>query len=248
MNMDLSLILLISGIAAILIGLAFCIFGYKLARILLPLCGVLIVEGALYFFVYDLLNLSVLNTWLFFGASSIAIYLALFFAKRIAGFFMGLLAGALVSLYAVYAFGLHDFAYLYPACFTVCVMAGLLALAYQKAGVIVFSSLFGACLVSFAGLYLLIVGSDPTEFLVYGNILVPLEQFLSGNTLLVGGAALGAAVIGALLQFYVTSYKQVLSYGTPGDGSFRLKRKSARSDGWIDNESQPANHSEDFDI
>ena len=64
--MDLSLLILICGCAALLISLLQCFFGYKLARFLLPFSGLALFEGLLYLFVYDHLRLDVVSTWLFF--------------------------------------------------------------------------------------------------------------------------------------------------------------------------------------
>jgi hypothetical protein len=221
--MDLSLILLISGIAVAVLALVFCAFGYRLGRFLLPLCGLVVLEGALYLFLYDLLALDRLGTWLFFGGSSLAFYIILFFLKRLAGLFAGLLGSAMLLFFIVTALDLGSLPYVYPACLTLCVVAAVLAVAYQKAGVIVGTSLFGGSLCAYLVIYIAFFGVDPADFSV-GNILVPLWQSLSANAYLVAGAALVLSVLGIVAQLLWTGRDQVLGNGAEEDHSFRIRR------------------------
>lgn len=101
------MILLAIGIAALVISLLHCFFGYRLARFLLPVCGVLLIEGALYIFVYKSLMLDTMGTWLFFAGTGLSSYFVLFFFQRIAAFFTGLTGAALFLVFVVYAFSLH---------------------------------------------------------------------------------------------------------------------------------------------
>ena len=220
--MDLSLILLISGIAAAVLALAFCFFGYRLGRFLLPLCGLVVLEGALYVFLYDLLVLDTLGTWLFFGGSSLAFYIILLFLKRIAGLFAGLLGSALLLFFVVTALDIGSLPYVYPACLTLCVVTAALAVAYKKAGVIVGTSLFGGSLCAFLVLYIVFFGVNAVDF-SYGNILVPLRQYLSANAFLVAGAALVLSVLGIVAQLLWTGHHQVLGDEVE-DGSFHMHR------------------------
>lgn len=222
--MDLSLILLISGIAVAVLALVFCIFGYRLGRFLLPLCGLVVLEGALYVFLYDLLALDTLGTWLFFGGSSLAFYIILLFLKRIAGLFAGLLGSALILFFIVSALGLGSLPYVYPACFALCVVTGVLAVAYTKAGVIVGTSLFGGSLVAYLGLYIVLFGVDAADF-SYGNILLPLWQFLSANAYLVAGVAIVFSVLGIVAQLLWTGHHQVLDHDVEEDRSFRVRAR-----------------------
>lgn len=206
--MDVSSVIMICGAIVLVLGLVFVCFGYKLARFMLPLCGVLIGLGALWAFALDSLQLNTTETWLFMGGAGVSLYILLFFFKRIAGFFAGLLGAGMLLLYTVYALNLSALPYVYPACFALCMLAGLLAVAYKKAGVIVFTALLGACVAAFTGLYLFFEGVGPEAFL--GNVIVPLEAFLSAYKYLVAGVALVAAVAGILIQALITSQHQVL--------------------------------------
>ncbi len=235
--MDLSWIILISGAATLVLALVFMVFGYKLARFLLPLCGVLIGLGLLWAFALDALRLNLMETWLFMGGAGVSIYILLFFFKRFAGFFTGVLGSALLLLYVVYAFGLHSVPYLAPICLTLCVVSGVLAVVYHKAGVITFTSVLGACVAAFAGLYLYFEGVSPAAF--SGGVLAALEAFLTAHTLLIAGVSLVAAVLGILVQALVTSQHQVLSGSLRDEQPQSSRRERARDAGDITSD-QPA--------
>jgi hypothetical protein len=207
--MDLSWVILICGAATLVLALIFLFFGYKLARFLLPLCGVLIGLGLLSAFVLDALRLNVMETWLFMGGAGVSLYILLFFFKRTAGFFAGVLGSALMLVYIVYAFGLDSLPYLYPACLTLCAVSGLLAVFYHKKGVIAFTSLLGACAAVFAGLFLYFKGVNPEPF--SAGLLTVFEEFLAEHSFLITGISLVAAVAGIVVQSLITSQHQVLS-------------------------------------
>ena len=232
--MELSLGLLIGGCITLLLALITSFFGYKLARFLLPLSGLAILEGLLYIYVYDLLTLNTLSTWLFFGGTGIAVYLLLFFFKRIAAFFTGLMGSALFMVYLVYALGLHSFGLMYPIVFTLCVMAGLLAAFYKKIGVIISTSLLGGCVAAYLGLYLYLQGADASPFVGGGNLLVPLEGFLMTRVWLIGGTGFALTLAGLFVQLLITARSQVLS-NRPDDAieTKTQKKKTPRdSDTW----------------
>jgi hypothetical protein len=208
--MDLSWVILICGAAALVLGLIFVVFGYKLARFFTPLCGTLLVLIALWAFVLDRLQLNAMETWLFMGGAGVSVYILLFFFKRFAGFFAGLMGSALVLLLIVYVCNLSALPFLYPACLTLCAVSGLLAIVYKRSAVIAFTSLLGACVAVFAGFYLYFQGIDPDAFLG-GNVLAPLEAFLIAYRYLIAGVSLVVAVIGMIVQLLVTGKSQVLS-------------------------------------
>lgn len=224
--MNLSIIMLAAGCAALALGLLHAFFGYKLARFLLPVCGLALFCGALYIFVYGRLSLDATGTWLFFGGTCLAGYIALFFLRRVAAFFTGLLGSALLLVMLTYAFALQSFPPLYPLCLTLCVLGGLLAAVYKKAGVVIFSALFGGCAAAFAGLYMFIEGVDTAGFVLLGNILAPFEVFLTVNAALITGTALALAVLGLVLQFKLTARVQLLEDRLGGGTSFRLRGRS----------------------
>ena len=227
--MNPSIPLLIGGSVGLLLALLTGFFGYKLARFLLPLSGLAVLEGLIYIYLYDLLTLDGIGTWLFFGGTAIAVYLVLFFVKQLAGFFAGLLGSALLLIFAVYAAGLHSFELLYPVVLTLSVMAGLLTAVYKKVGVVISTSVLGGCAAAYLGLYIYLQGTDISAF-QKGNLFVPLESFLSDNVLLITGVALGLTLVSLLVQFGVTAKKQVLS---DDKEVFKPKRKEkADPDVW----------------
>ncbi len=209
--MNLSAVILIFGCGMVVLGLLHGFFGYKLARFLLPVSGMVIAEALLYFLVYDHLLHDSVSTWLFFAGSSIAVYLILFFFKRLAGFFTGLAAGGMLSLLIVYVLGLQSMPLIYPICLTVSVMAGLFTLVYERNMVVVSTAVAGACVAAFCGLFLFINGVDPAGLVIYNNLLVPLEAFLKCNAYLIGGVVLVLAALGMSAQFFWTAGSQVLS-------------------------------------
>ncbi len=225
-----SLPLLIVGGAVLLLALLTAFFGYKLARFLLPFSGLALLLGIIYIYLYSILTLDTISTWLFFGGAGIALYLVLFFVKRLAAFFTGLVGSALFVTFAIYATGLGgSFELLTPAAMTLCVMAGLLAAVYTRAGVIAATSMLGGCAAAFSGLYLYLQGADMSVF-AEGNVIAALGTFLSENTFQVAGVALGLTLVGLLVQFGATGKTQVLSDDNP---VFRHKRKSkADQDSW----------------
>lgn len=209
--MNLSAVVMVCGCVAVVMGLMHCFFGYKLARFLLPVSGVALAEGLLYILVYDNLKLDSVSSWLFFAGSSIAVYLILFFLKRIAGFFLGVAAGGMLCVLLVNVLGLHSMPLVYPVCLTLSVMAGLFTLVYQRNMVVVSTAVAGACGAAYCGLFLFINGVDAAGFVVYKNMLVPFEAFLRCNALLIGGVAAVLAVLGLFAQFIWTAGHQLLS-------------------------------------
>ena len=209
--MNLSAVILSCGCGMVVLGLLHAFFGYKLARFLLPVSGMVIAEGLLYLLVYENLQLDDVSTWLFFAGSSIAVYLILFFFKRVAGFFTGLAAGAMLTLLLVYVLGLQSMPLIYPVSLTVSVMAGLFTLVYEHNMVVISTAVAGACGAAFCGLFLFINGVDPAALVIYNNLLVPLEVFLKCNAYLIGGVALVLAALGMFAQFFWTAGNQVLS-------------------------------------
>jgi hypothetical protein len=215
--MDLSVVILISAGAAIILGLVFCFFGYKLGRLLFPVCGLLVIESLIYIYVYKQMQFDIVGTWMLFGGSGVAVYIILFFIKRIAGFFTGLLGSALFALYVVSALGLQDFEYIVPAVLCFCIVSGLLTAVYQKYAVIVFTALFGACVAAFAGIYIYIQGVDASALSAAGLFAV-LGSFLTANAIFIAGASAGVCVSGILIQSALTSSSCVLAGRADGGG------------------------------
>lgn len=211
--MDLSMILLLCGAGSILLALLYCFFGYRLARFILPICGILFLEGVNYLFIYPLLKLDLLGIWLLFGGTAVIIYILLYFLERFAGFFVGLLGAGLLLIDVIYAFSLHTMPYLYPAYFTLCVLAGLLTFVYNRMGAVIAASLFGGCVAAFAGVYLLTMGIGGAVFEAQSNVLIPFVQFLQSHGLLVMGVALVLTAAGGIVQIMWTARTKL--FGNP---------------------------------
>jgi hypothetical protein len=220
-----SVILLICGAILIILGLTFCFFGYRFARLLFPVCGLAVIEGLLYIYVYELLKMDTFGTWLFFVGSSIAVYILLFFVRRIAGFFTGLLGSALLLWFVINAFNLHNLEFLYPACIAICLVSALLTVTYERAGVVVFTSLFGACALAFSGLYLYMQGVNIGFIDASGGLFAAFQRFLSINAYLITGVAAGATIAGILVQVNFTATRTVLPGGADESGFRRRNRQ-----------------------
>lgn len=227
--MNLSAVILICGCVMVLLGLLHVFLGYKLARFLLPVSGMVLAEGLIYIFAYDSLNLDTVSTWLFFVGSSIAVYLILFFFKRIAGFFLGLAAGGMLSVLLVYMLGLHSMPLIYPVCLTISVMAGLFTLVYERNMVVVSTAVAGACGAAYCGLFLFLNGVDPAGLVIYNNMLVPFEVFLRCNAYLIGGVALVLIAMGLFAQFFWTAGHQLLSE-SPSARKQRIRKRNEFAD------------------
>ena len=218
-------VMLITACVLLLTALLHVFFGYKLARFLLPICAVALIETVLYLFVYPNLGLNDLGTWLFFCGCGAAVYTIMFFLPRIAAFFTGLCGGTLFAVFAVYAFALHGFPLLYPIALALCALFALMAAVYKRVGVAVFTALFGGCASAYIGLYLYFGGVNALGSLLTGNALLPLELFLSQNALLVGGAALVLTAAGIIVQLGITAKTQVLA-GRLADRSYSNRRNN----------------------
>lgn len=227
--MNPSMALLMGACAFLLLALLTGFFGYKFARFLLPLSGLAILEGLIYVYVYDHLTLDALSTWLFFGGTAIAVYLILFFVRRLAAFFVGLLGSALLLVYLVYALNLHSFSLLYPAVLTLSVVTGLLTAVYKRVGVIISTSVLGGCAAAFLGLYIYFQGIDISTFIT-GNLLAPLESFLMAHVLVILGVSAALILLSLVVQFRFTAHSQVLGDSLGGGSSFKSKKKEQDSD------------------
>ncbi len=243
--MDLSWVILICGAATLILALVFVFFGYKLARFLMPICGVLVALAVLWAFALPALRLDVLATWLFMGGAGISVYILLFFFKRISGFFVGLTGSALLMTFIVYALGLSSVPYINPICLTLCAVSGLLAIVYRRNAVIAFTAMTGACVAMYAGLYLLIAGVNPGAF--DAGVLPQLSAFLSAQKYLVAGASLVLMVIGILVQGAVTSKSQVLPGPEQGQRESASKSTGRRLE-WLSDDSSDTDDPTGMDL
>ncbi|NLT97909.1 MAG: DUF4203 domain-containing protein [Christensenellaceae bacterium] len=226
--MDPSTMVLIACSAGILLSLLTAFFGYRLGRFLLPLSGLLLLEGLIYVYIYSLLRLDTLSTWLFFGGTAVAVYLILFFIRRLAGFFTGAAAAALLLACLVHALKLEGFSLLAPVVMTLTVLSALLTAVYKRVGVIVATAVLGGCAAALFGLYIYLMGVDAAPFTA--NLIAPVERFLAARAPLVLGVGGGRSLAGRLVQLLVTGKRQVLGDSLGSDSGLKTTRKRDRAD------------------
>lgn len=195
------------GFAAL--GLVYCVFGYKYARFLLPVCSVLIIEIAMYLFVPESMIGDDLYVALFYGASAIVIYIVLFFILRLSGFITGIMGAALFLVYVVYTFGLEHTPYVVPAFLALCLIAGLLCAAYERVGVITASSLLGGSLAS--GVVLFLIFSGGANLGADESLLNTVYSIVRSNAYLFLIAAAVISALGIFIQMRFTGFSQVLN-------------------------------------
>lgn len=208
------------GVIVALISLTYCFFGYRLARIILPLCGITVVGGLMYLFLIDFYTTGGVDQWIFIVCCVVALYVILFMLKRLACFFVGATGAALAALFIALAFQISDSAYFYPVVLTICIIIGLLSAVYPRIGVIIATSLFGACLGTLV-IFFLIFG-DSFEFVGLSDLISRIWGYLVSNSTLVTGIAIFAAIIGAIVQYFVTGGSTILS------GRHGLRRKTQK--------------------
>ncbi|MGI5920029.1 MAG: hypothetical protein ACOX8N_10370 [Christensenellales bacterium] len=226
--MDPSMMVLIVCSAGILLSLLTAFFGYRLGRFLLPLSGLLLLEGLIYVYIYGLLTLDTLSAWLFFGGTAVAVYLVLFFIRRLAGFFTGAAAAALLLACLTYALNLHSFSLLMPIVMTLTVLSALLTAVYKRVGVIVATAVLGGCAAALFGLYIYLMGVDAAPFAA--NLIAPMERFLASRALLILGVGGGLSLAGLLVQLLVTGKRQVLGDSLGSDSGFKTRKRDRAAD------------------
>ena len=206
------------GIIAILIALIYCFFGYKLARVVLPFCGVAVITGLMYVFLVDFYTTGGLDKWIFVMCCAVALYVILFILKRLAGFIVGVCGTALALLYFAVTLNLGEQPYFYPVAATICFVVGLISFVYRRIGVIIATSLFGGCAATFIALFLIFGGS--LEISEFSDLTSRMALYLSANAGMVTGIAICAAVVGAMVQCFATGGSTILS------GRHGLRRKT----------------------
>ena len=206
--MQLSVSLQISLIGFAAIALVYCVLGYKYARFLLPVCGVLLFEVAMYLFVSDMLNGDDLFYALFYGGTAIVIYVVLFFILRLSGFLTGIVGAALFLIYVVFAFNLDHMPYIVPVFLTLCFVVGLIGAASSRTGVIVVSSLLGGSLATGVILFLIYAGdADVGASEPFINSMI---NVMRDNAFVFLGVSAALAALGTFVQMKFTGLSQVL--------------------------------------
>ena len=198
---------LVLEIALIVIAVLYCFLGYRLARILLPICGAVLLFGLYYVLFPQSLGLDDTELLILSASSAVVLYIILFFVKRIAAFIVGLCAAALASLIALSLFGIRSIEIISPIVLALCLMSALLSAVYIRNAVIITTSLFGGSVAAVFGVMLL------TNFEVKAGVLGLASSAagsIAANPLITAVAALGFTVIAILVQFLAFSSKTVL--------------------------------------
>jgi hypothetical protein len=206
--MQLTLFTQINLIIIAVVGLVFCVFGYKYARFLLPVCGMVVVESLIYLLIGGYLRDSELSSALFYGGTAVASFIILFFLLRVPAFFTGAAGAAVMLYFVISAFGLSGVPYAFPVYIALVVIFGLIGFAYKRVGVIIATSLLGASLTSGFGLFVALApGAD------YANgkaILAGLSSVIANNGYMFLGVFAVIMIVGLLIQLKVTGTSQIL--------------------------------------
>ncbi len=206
--MQISLFAQINIIAIVIIGLVFCIAGYKFARFLLPVCGMIVIEVLLYFLVGGYLRQNELISALFYGGTAVASYVVLFFFLRLPAFFTGAVGAGFLSYLILIAFGLIDKPFAFPAFITVMIIIGLISFAYKRVGVIIATSLLGAGLAGSAGVFFAL--APHADYAKQLGLIAGLDSVIRHNGYIFFAVFMVLAVLALIIQFKVTGLSQFL--------------------------------------
>ncbi len=216
-------------IAVIIIAVLYCFVGYRLARILLPICGAVITLVLLYFLFLQSTSLIDIEKLIISASAAVFVYVILFYIKRAAAFVVGLAAAAIACLIVLSMFDFGGLDIVSPIVVALCLMSALLSSVYLRSAVIVTTSLLGGCVASIAGVMLLTMGGAPQTL---GMLIPSAVDSIMANTFVTAFAALGFTAIAILVQFLVFSSKTVL----PTKSERRKKNQELRMKNEIGNE------------
>ena len=211
----------INLIAVGVCGLTFCVLGYKFARFLLPICGMIVIESILYVTVGGYVESTNLSGALFYGGTAVASYIILFFALRLSGFFTGLLGAGLFFYFVVTAFGLFNIPAALPAAAALTLTAGLISFVYNRVGVIIASALFGAAVAGGTGAFLVL--APGAGYAKGQSIAGGFNSIAANNTYIFLAVVLTLLIAGVLVQLKLTGKSQMLGSRI----SIKLESKSA---------------------
>ena len=216
-------------IAVIVIAVLYCFLGYRLARILLPICGAAITFVLLYFSFLQSTNLIDIEIFIISASAAVFAYVILFYIKRAAAFVVGLVAAAFACLIVLSLFDFGSLDIVSPIVVALCLMSALLSFVYLRIAVIVTTSLLGGCVASITGVMLLTMGGAPQSL---GLLIPSAVDSIITNTFMTAFAALGFTAIAILVQFLVFSSKTLL----PTKSERRKKNKQLRMQNEMQNE------------
>lgn len=203
--MEISLFAQISLIVLAAVGLIFCVFGYKYAKFLMPLCGMLVVESVIYLLISGYLKHTEFTAVLFYGSTAVASYIVLFFVMRLNGFFTGVLGASMLCYIAAKAVG-QAIPFVIPIVITIILITGLIGFVYKRVGVIISTSLFGAGLAVGLVCFLIFASGYEAGHTFLGVVNSVAESY----SLYVLGAYAVLAAAGILLQLKLTGKDQVV--------------------------------------
>lgn len=203
--MEISLFAQISLIVLVVVGLIFCVFGYKYAKFLMPLCGMLVIESIIYMLVSGYLKHTEFTEVLFYGSTAVASYIVLFFVMRLNGFFTGILGASMLSYFAVKAAG-QAIPFVIPVVVTIILVTGLIGFVYKRVGVIISTSLFGAGLAVGLACFLIFASGYEAGYTFSGVV----NSVAKSYSLYVLSAYAVLAAAGIYLQLRLTGKDQVV--------------------------------------
>ena len=193
-------------IAVIVIAVLYCFLGYRLARILLPLCGAALIFSLSYILFSQNVRIDGLEMLILSASAGVFAYVILFMLKRAAAFILGLSAAAAACLIVLSMFDFGGLDIVSPIVVALCLMAALLSAVYLRTAVIITTSLLGGCVAAAAGVMLLTGGSPQA----LGELLPAAADSIMAHTLITAFAAAGFTMISILVQFLAFSSKTVL--------------------------------------
>jgi hypothetical protein len=208
------------SIIVVIIAMIYCFFGFRLARIILPLCGVTIIAGLMYIFLIDFYTSGGLDQWIFIVCCVVALYVILFLLKRFASFIVGVCGAGLMLLFFATALELASLPFFYPAAITVSLLIGCIGFVYQRTGVIIATSLFGGGVATFVTMF--IIFGEPLDISGFGDLISEMSLYFSGNAPLVTTIAICVAIVGVVAQVFATGKSTVLA------GRHGLHRKTQK--------------------
>lgn len=211
---------LLSEIVVLIVALIYTFLGYRLARILLPICGSALGLTLLIVLAPEYVAFVRTDQIIVAVSCIISLYVLLFMFKRVAALVSGLVAAAFVCIAIAEVFDVTAYAIAYPVMLTVCVIAGLMCSVYRRIGVIVATSLIGAALAALFGMLLIDGGLNATG--VYG-FAKQAADFYSANAVIITVSALVFAIAGIFFQLFITGKKTVLP--SWGERKVRYKEK-----------------------
>ena len=206
--MHIPIFTMINLIVVGLVGIVFFIVGYKFARFLLPVCGMIVIEVLLYLLVGGYLKSSELISALFYGGTAVASYVLLFFLLRVPAFFTGAVGAGFLSYVVLVAFGLIEKSFAFTVFVTVMIVIGLVSFAYKRVGVIIATSLFGAGLAGATGAFLVLAPN--AGYARELGLIAAMDSVVRHNGYVFFAVIAILTLLGLVLQLRATGYSQFL--------------------------------------